>query len=160
MQLSNLPKLKGYQKPKRRVGRGHGSGRVKTSGRGTKGQKSRSHITIGLEGGSRTARLLKRLPYRRGKGNKVLGRKQLVVNLQALNLFPANSVINIKTLSERGILDYKEAAEYGVKILGDGEITVPVKIELLAISNNAAEKVKKAGGEVLLVTKESKKAKA
>jgi large subunit ribosomal protein L15 len=68
MNLNNLAKI--TTKPKRRLGQGHGSGRVKTSGRGTKGQNARSNRSLSFEGGALP--LIKRLPFRRGKGkNKV-----------------------------------------------------------------------------------------
>ena len=94
MQLNNLVSIK--SKSKRRLGQGHGSGRVKTAGRGTKGQNARSSRALSFEGGALP--LIKRLPFRRGKGrNKIFQSKPVIVNIVALNLFKACSVIDLKT---------------------------------------------------------------
>src|SRR3990167_6154345 len=95
MALHNLKKIK--TSSKRRLGQGHGSGRGKTAGRGTKGQKARGKVPLYFEGGALP--LIKRLPFRRGKGkNKVFKKKPLVVNIKALNLLKTNEVVDIKTL--------------------------------------------------------------
>ncbi len=144
MNLSNLSKT--TKKEKKRLGQGHGSGRVKTSGRGTKGQKSRGKIPLHFEGGALP--LIKRLPFRRGKGkNKVFKKKPIVVNIKALNLFKKDDAIDLKALISKKIVDEKEAGIYGVKILGDGEIKMPLTIKL-PISKKAGEKIKKAGGKI------------
>ncbi|MCL5438404.1 MAG: uL15 family ribosomal protein, partial [Patescibacteria group bacterium] len=81
-------------KKKRRLGQGHGSGRVKTSGRGTKGQNARGKRSLWFEGGA--VSLIKRLPFRRGKGrNKVFKKKPITINIKVLNIFPKSSVIDI-----------------------------------------------------------------
>ena len=144
MQLNKLKKT--VTKPKRRLGQGHGSGRVKTSGRGTKGQKARNKVSLTFEGGALP--LIKRLPFRRGKGkNKVFKKKPIVINIKVLNLLKPQTVVDLKSLISHHIVDEKEAQEYGVKILGDGEIKNALTIKL-PISNSAAEKIKKAGGKV------------
>jgi large subunit ribosomal protein L15 len=144
MSLNNLVTIK--SKSKRRLGQGHGSGRVKTSGRGTKGQKARGKISLSFEGGALP--LIKRLPFRRGKGkNKVFKKQPMVVNVKALNLFKSNSVIDLKALISHHIVEEQDALTYGVKILGDGEIKTPLTIKL-PISKQAAEKIKKAGGKL------------
>ena len=144
MNLSNLSKT--TKKEKKRLGQGHGSGRVKTSGRGTKGQKSRGKIPLYFEGGALP--LIKRLPFRRGKGkNKVFKKKPIVVNIKVLNLFKKDDAIDLKALISKKIVDEKEADIYGVKILGDGEIKMPLTIKL-PISKKAGEKIKKAGGKI------------
>lgn len=130
----------------RRVGRGHGSGRGKTSGRGTKGQKARRNIALSFEGGALP--LIKRLPFRRGKGrNNSLKAKPVVVNIKALELLPAKSVVDIETLIKHNIVVESEAKKFGVKILGDGEISKALTIKL-PITNSAKKKVEKAGGSV------------
>ena len=144
MQLNKLKKT--VTKPKRRLGQGHGSGRVKTSGRGTKGQKARNKVSLTFEGGALP--LIKRLPFRRGKGkNKVFKKKPIVINIKVLNLLKPQTVVDLKSLISHHIVDEKEAQEYGVKILRDGEIKNALTIKL-PISNSAAEKIKKAGGKV------------
>lgn len=143
--LSNLKKT--TQKPKKRLGRGHGSGRGKTAGRGTKGQKAREKIkkTIGLFGTS----FVKRLPLYRGKyRNKPINKKRRVINLKYLNLLPKGTVVDIDTLIKFKIIS-EDSKKYGVKILGDGEIKEAYQIKL-PISRAAAKKIIKAGGKVLL----------
>jgi large subunit ribosomal protein L15 len=144
MQLSNLLSIK--TKSKRRLGQGHGSGRVKTAGRGTKGQNARSSRSMSFEGGALP--LIKRLPFRRGKSrNKTFQTKPVIVNLEALNIFKAATVIDLKALVEKKLVNAKEAIDCGVKILGDGEVKVALTIKL-PISKQAEAKIIKAGGHV------------
>jgi len=146
MKLENLIKITG--KNNKRVGRGPGSGKGKTAGRGTKGQKARGGLSVGhshYEGGQRP--LFKRLPYRRGKGNPKITKKPIVVNLEALNLLPAGEKVNLESLIGFKIVDKKDAQVFGVKILGDGKLTKVLTIEV-PISKSAALKVQKAGGKI------------
>ncbi|MCL4418848.1 50S ribosomal protein L15 [Patescibacteria group bacterium] len=144
MELNKIEKT--TERGKRRLGLGSGSGRGKTAGRGTKGQKARGKISLSFEGGALT--LIKRLPFRRGKGkHKVFKKKPLIVNVKALNLLKKDTVVDINTLIKQHIVDEKDANIYGVKILGEGEVSIPLTIKL-PISERAALKVKKAGGNV------------
>lgn len=146
MKLNQLIKTK--TKSAKRVGRGPGSGKGKTSGRGTKGQNARGKLSLGhshFEGGQRP--LFKRLPYRRGKGNKSLSKKPLVVNLEALNKLPKGSTVDIEVLIKNQIVGENDAKKYGVKILGDGNFENNLTINL-PISKSAAQKVEKAGGKI------------
>lgn len=144
MNLHNLEKI--TTKSKRRLGQGHGSGRVKTGGRGTKGQKARNKVPLSFEGGALP--LIKRLPFKRGKDkNHSYKNTPLIVNIKALELLKAGSVVDIKSLIAAKIVSEKDANEYGVKILGDGKLTKALTIKL-PISKKAALKVKKAGGSV------------
>jgi len=144
MNINSL--IKTTEKSKKRLGQGHGSGRVKTSGRGTKGQNARNKVPIYFEGGALP--LIKRLPYRRGKGkNKLFKKKPIVINVKVLNLLGKDTVVDLKTLVKHNIVDEKEAKIYGVKILGDGELKSALIIKL-PISKSASEKVKKAGGKI------------
>lgn len=144
MKLNNVVKIK--EKSKKRLGQGHGSGRVKTSGRGTKGQKSRNSVPSYFEGGALP--LIKRLPFRRGKGrNKVFKNKPVIINLKALSQLKAGTVIDLDTLIKSNIVDEKDAKIYGVKILGDGQLNVSLTIKL-PTSKKAAKKIEKAGGKV------------
>lgn len=148
--LSNL--AKSSISKKRRVGRGHGSGRVKTSGRGTKGQKSRESIPAWFEGGQLP--LIKRLPLYRGKSkNKSIKMRTLTVNLSYLNVIPKDTVVTREVLMKHGIIE-EMFVKTTIKILGDGVLLHPLTISL-PISKNAAKKVEAAGGKIV----ESEKAK-
>ncbi|MBI2621898.1 MAG: 50S ribosomal protein L15 [Candidatus Levybacteria bacterium] len=144
MSLNSLPKIKKHSK--KRLGQGHGSGRVKTAGRGTKGQKARNKVSLSFEGGALP--LIKRLPMRRGKGrNKNLRHGPLIVNVKYLNTLNENQVVDVESLIKKGIVKAGDAREFGVKILGDGEIKQALIIKL-PISISAAKKIEKAGGHV------------
>lgn len=146
MKLDNLPKL--TAKKSKRIARGPGSGKGKTSGRGTKGQNARSRLSVThshFEGGQRP--IIKRLPYKRGKGNYKSANRPIVINLKALNLLEKNQIVNIKSLAKAGIINKIDAQSVGVKILGDGQLNIALTVEL-PISKNAAQKVIKAGGKV------------
>ena len=144
MNINSL--IKTTEKSKKRLGQGHGSGRVKTSGRGTKGQNARNKVPMYFEGGALP--LIKRLPFRRGKGkNKLFKKKPIVINIKALSLLGKDTIVDLKTLVKHNIVDEKEAKIYGIKILGDGELKSALIIKL-PISKNAIEKVKKAGGKI------------
>jgi len=138
--------LKITTKSAKRLGQGHGSGRGKTGGRGTKGQNARSSRALSFEGGALP--LIKRLPFRRGKGrNYSLQVKPLVVNLKALNLLPKNSTVDIELLIKHNIVDAGDAKRFGVKILGDGDLENSLTIKL-PVSNSARVKIEKAGGTI------------
>ncbi len=144
MDLHKLKKIK--KSSKKRLGQGHGSGRGKTAGRGTKGQKARGKIPLYFEGGALP--LIKRLPFRRGKGkNKVFKKKPLIVNIKILNLLKKDTIVDIETLIKNKIVDEKDAKTYGVKILGEGDLGIPLTVKL-PVSKGAANKIKKAGGKV------------
>lgn len=144
MALHDLPKIQ--KKKKRRLGQGHGSGRGKTSGRGTKGQKARGDIPIYFEGGALA--LIKRLPFHRGKGkNKVFKKKPVIINVKILNMLPKSSVVTVDLLTSKKIVDKNDAAIYGVKILGDGDLSIPLTVKV-PVSKSATEKIIKAGGTV------------
>lgn len=144
MNLENLPKT--TEDKKKRLGQGHGSGRGKTAGRGTKGQKARNKIPLDFEGGALP--LIKRLPFLRGKGkNKAFRKKRIIVNLKALNILKKDSVVDLETLIKNRIVREEDARNRGVKILGDGEILNPLTIRL-PISKRALKKVEKIGGKI------------
>lgn len=150
--MTNLVKI--VTKKKKRKGRGYGSGRGgHTSGRGQKGQKSRSRIGILFEGVKMKKSFFKRLPLRRGKGKFRSKPKPLIVKLSLLNLLSSGVKVSVDSLVAAGIVDKKQAKEFGVKILGGGDIKKKLTIEL-PISGSAAKKIEKAGGKV--VSKNSK----
>lgn len=141
--LTNLPNI--VTRPKKRLGRGHGSGKVKTSGRGTKGQKARENIKLTFAGSSLQASWLKRLPLMRGKGkNKSFREKPTVVNVKYLNTLKPKTEVTVQALQDAGIVD-KQVTK--VKILGDGQLSIPLIVKLPA-SKGAAKKIAKAGGKV------------
>ena len=143
MQLHSLPKITSDRT--RRLGRGSGSGRGKTAGRGTKGQKSRGAIRSGFEGGQLP--LIKRLPLYRGRSrNKSFGPRIYVINLKVLSLLPKDSVVDVETLIKQKVLA-ADARDKRVKILGDGEIKHALIIKL-PISKSARKKVEAAGGKI------------
>lgn len=145
MQLHSLEKI--TTKSQKRLGQGHGSGRVKTSGRGTKGQKARGKIALSFEGG--IVPLIKRLPFRRGKDkNKPIVPDPVVVNLDKLSVFGKDEVVTVDSLIKKGIIRGSYARKYGVKILGNGVLSTALTIEVLA-SKKAVEKINKAGGSVV-----------
>jgi large subunit ribosomal protein L15 len=144
MNLTDLTQI--TIKSHKRVGRGHGSGRGKTSGRGTKGQLARHNSPLDFDGDANP--LIRRLPFLRGKErNKSLQEKPLIINLNALKVFSDKEVVDIESLGKHQLVRLKEAHEYGVKILGDGEVNKPLIIKL-PISKNAAKKIEKAGGSI------------
>lgn len=146
MQLHTLPKI--VTKNKRRLGRGHGSGRGKTSGRGTKGQKARGRIRQGFEGGQLP--LINRLPLYRGKlRNRPVGTAPLIINLKTLSILPKDTVVNKESLVKYRIVPAEIIRLYRIKILGDGEIKVPLIIEI-EISKSARRKIEAAGGKINL----------
>jgi large subunit ribosomal protein L15 len=144
MKLNKITKI--TKKTKRRLGLGHGSGRVKTAGRGTKGQKARYKIPLHFEGGALP--LIKRLPFHRGKGkNKSFNKKAVPINLTELSVFKNNSVVDEKALINAKIISEREIKLKGVKILGQGKINNSLIIKV-PISLQALKKIEKAGGKV------------
>ena len=144
MKLSNLTKI--TARGKKRLGQGHGSGRGKTAGRGTKGQKARRNISLTFEGGALP--LIKRLPFMRGKGkNKAFKKGPIAVNVKVLNLLKKDTVVDVKSLIDQKIVDADYAKKNGVKILGDGDLNIALIVKL-PVSKGAAKKIQKAGGRV------------
>ena len=144
MQLHTLTKT--TEKTKRRLGQGHGSGRVKTSGRGTKGQKARGDIPLRFEGGALP--LIKRLPFLRGKQkNKPFRVDPVVLNVSDLNVLPAKSVVDLKSLVKHNLVTEDEVKNSGIKILGDGNLTVALTVTV-PVSQSAQQKIEKAGGSI------------
>ncbi|MCM2265111.1 MAG: 50S ribosomal protein L15 [Desulfuromonadales bacterium] len=141
MDLSNLQPAFGSTRDRKRIGRGHGSGTGKTSGKGHKGQKARSggSIKAGFEGGQMP--LQRRVPKR---GFNPLSRTEYaLVNLRDLELFEAGSVVDIEALGKAGLIGQLKD---GVKVLGDGELTKALTIKAHKFSKSAQEKIAAAGG--------------
>lgn len=143
MKLHQLPKI--TDRAKKRPGRGLGSGKGKTGGRGTKGQKARGKISLGFIGG--TLPLYKKLPYRRGLGNAKQTIKPVVIPLSKLASLKIGTVVDLGSLIENKIVTAKEIRKFGVKIVGSGESPKGL-IMKLPTSASAAGKIEKAGGKI------------
>lgn len=144
IELHKLPKT--TARSAKRLGRGTGSGKGKTAGRGTKGQKSRGKIPVTLAQAGIS--FIKRLPLYRGKyRNKPSRKKPVEVNVKYLNLLPKDCLVDIETLITHHIVDADIARKFGVKILGDGDLSISLVVKL-PTSRGAAKKIEKAGGKV------------
>lgn len=142
--MINLFSLSKVNKNKsKRIGRGPGSGKGKTTGKGTKGQNARGKLPIThahYEGGQRP--LFKRLPYRKGKGNRKVSSKPVIINLKDLEKLPKTSTVTLDLLIKMKLVTEKEVKERGIKILGAGSVPMGLKIDL-PMSKKTAEKFKK-----------------
>ncbi|MCI9426851.1 MAG: 50S ribosomal protein L15 [Eubacterium sp.] len=145
MDLSNLKPAKGSTHDNFRRGRGHASGNGKTAGKGHKGQKARSGATRpGFEGGQMP--LYRRIPKR---GFTCRNSKEIVsFNLSALEVFDNDAVITIDKLIEAGII---KKPKDGVKILGGGELTKKLTVQVNAFSASAKEKIEALGGKAEVI---------
>ena len=154
MRLNDLHPAPGSHKRERRVGRGHGSGRGKTAGRGTKGQKARTGGAIHRAFNGGQTRFSKRLPFLRGVGNSNIPFRKdyAIVNLGDLAALEveANTQITPESLVEAGFLSKAEGKGL-VKILGDGEIEHALKIRAHKFSASARAKIEAAGGSVEVI---------
>ncbi len=120
--MIQLKKL--VSRSKKRQGRGMGSGKGShTSGRGQKGQKSRSHISVLFEGMKTKKSLLKRLPLMRGKGKFKAHAKPVTITVSDLEKLPTGSEITVELLVKENIVNKEMAEKYGVKVLGGGKST-------------------------------------
>ena len=150
MKLNELRDREGASKPRKRVGRGIGSGMGKTGGRGVKGQSARSGVALnGFEGGQMP--VYRRLPKRGFKNifakdfNIVsLARIQQAVDAKKLD---AKKTVTAEALVEAGVL---RRVRDGVRVLGDGELKAKLTLEVAGASKSAIEKIEKAGGSVKL----------
>ena len=145
MDLSNLRPAKGSKHNNFRKGRGHGSGNGKTAGKGHKGQKARSGAPRpGFEGGQMP--LYRRIPKR---GFTDRNSKDIVaVNVEVLEVFDNDTVVTIELLKERKII---KNPRDGVKILGNGELTKKLTVQVNAFSAGAKEKIEALGGKAEVV---------
>ena len=150
MKLNSLVKT---NLQKMRVGRGIGSGKGKTSGRGVKGQKSRSGVAIkSFEGGQMP--LYRRLPKR---GFKTLSKKNIAVlnlsriqNIYEKNKDKLNNTLDLKSLKDKKFINKKYLK---LKILGTGELKIKIDITAHHASKQAKEKIEKAGGKLNILKK-------
>ncbi|MBW2621361.1 MAG: 50S ribosomal protein L15 [Deltaproteobacteria bacterium] len=147
MRLHELKPPAGSRTHKKRVGRGNGSGRGKTAGRGHKGYNSRSGggVRPGFEGGQMP--LQRRLP-KRGFTN-IFRKKTSIINLRDLSKFEAGSVIDPENLVAGGFI---KSPEERVKLLGQGRIDKPLTLKIHGVSGTAKAAIEAAGGTVELIS--------
>jgi large subunit ribosomal protein L15 len=141
--LNTLQPTPGSRRPRKRLGRGPGSGTGKTAGKGSKGQNARSGggVRPGFEGGQLP--LFQRLPKR---GFKNVNRKDYaIINLDDLNAFAAGDVVSPETLLGRNVI---KKVLSGVKILGNGQLEKALTVKAHKFSKSAEEAIIKAGGTV------------
>ena len=146
MNIHDLSPVPGSTHVDKRKGRGHATGNGKTAGRGHKGQKARSGggVRIGFEGGQMP--LARRIPKR--GFNNIFAKPLEIVNLSALDKFEDGAVIDAEALLGAGIIS---KCKYGVKILGNGEITKKFDVKAAAFSETAKQKIEAAGGKAEVV---------
>jgi ribosomal protein L15, bacterial/organelle len=146
MKLNQLTAMPGSTKISKRIGRGHGSGQGKTSGKGHKGQKARSGggVRWGFEGGQLP--LQRRLP-KRGFNN--IFRKEIVtINVGTLNKFENGAIVDAQALIEAGVI--KKSCD-GLKILSNGNIEKKITVKANAFSEAAKAKIEAAGGKAEVI---------
>ena len=146
MQIHELSPMPGSTHVDKRKGRGHATGNGKTAGRGHKGQKARSGggVRIGFEGGQMP--LARRVPKR--GFNNIFAKPLEAVNVSVLNVFEDGAVVDAAALMAAGVLS---KCRYGVKFLGEGEVTKNLTVKAAAFSATAKEKIEAAGGKAEVV---------
>lgn len=146
MKLHELSPAFGSKKESKRIGRGHGSGHGKTSGKGHKGQKARSGggVRPGFEGGQMP--LQRRIPKR--GFNNIFAKKVVAINLNSLNAFEDGAVVDAAALIEAGIVK----KEFDVlKVLANGKLTKKITVKANAFSESAKQKIEEAGGKAEVI---------
>ena len=146
MKLHEISPAAGSTTAPKRLGRGVGSGLGKTSGQGHKGGKARSGggKGPGFEGGQ--MKLIMRIP-KRGFTNK-FAKEYVAINVSALEAFEDGAVVDAQALLDAGLLS---KCKYGVKFLGNGEVTKKLTVKAAAFSETAKEKIEAAGGKAEVV---------
>lgn len=144
MKLAELAKIK--SRPKKRVGRGIGSGKGKTAGRGTKGQKARGKIPAHFIGG---LALYKKLPLRRGLGNPSPRKREkpIIIKLEKLVSLKPKTVVDLQSLVENKIIKAEEVKK-DVKILKSKDVKLPPLVIKIPVSGSVRDLIEKAGGKV------------
>ena len=143
MNIQNLAPAPGAKTESKRLGRGIGSGKGKTSGKGHKGQWARSGggVRPGFEGGQMP--LIRRIP-KRGFTN-IFAKEYSIVNVKDLERFEDGTVVNAELLLKVGVLSKVE--NYGLKVLGNGTLTKKLTVQAKKFTKSAAEIIEKAGGK-------------
>ena len=146
MYIHELTPTEGTRHVAKRKGRGHGTGNGKTAGRGHKGQHARSGggVRVGFEGGQMP--LARRIPKR--GFNNIFAKPFEAVNVSVFECFEDGAVVGVEELLAAGILS---KCQYGLKVLGNGEITKKVTIKANAFSESAKAKIEAAGGKAEVV---------
>jgi len=146
MYINELSPVAGSTHVAKRKGRGPGSGNGKTGGRGHKGQKARSGggVRVGFEGGQMP--LARRIPKR--GFNNIFAKPLEAVNVSVFDKFEDGAVVDAQALLDAGILS---KCKYGVKVLGNGEITKKLTVKAAAFSETAKQKIEAAGGKAEVV---------
>ena len=146
MYINDLSPVAGSTHVNKRKGRGHATGNGKTAGRGHKGQKARSGggVRIGFEGGQMP--LARRVPKR--GFNNIFAKPLEGVNVSVLDRFEDGDVVDANALLVKGILS---KCRYGVKFLGEGEVSKKLTVKAAAFSATAKEKIEAAGGKAEVV---------
>ena len=145
MYINDLSPVAGSTHVDKRKGRGHATGNGKTAGRGHKGQKARSGGTrIGFEGGQMP--LARRIP-KRGFHN-IFAKPLTSVNVAVLDKFEDGAVVDAQALLDAGIIS---KCKYGVKFLGNGEVSKKLTVKAAAFSETAKQKIEAAGGKAEVV---------
>lgn len=146
MYINDLSPVAGSTHVDKRKGRGHATGNGKTAGRGHKGQKARSGggTRIGFEGGQMP--LARRIPKR--GFNNIFAKPLEAINVSALDKFEDGEVVDAQALLDAGILS---KCVYGVKILGNGEISKKLTVKASAFSESAKAKIEAAGGKAEVI---------
>ena len=131
----------------KRLGRGTGSGHGKTSGKGHKGQNARSGggVRPGFEGGQMP--LIRRVPKRGFTNN--WKKVYTTINVSELNKLEPNTIVTAEMLKATGKIS--KIGEYGLKVIGNGEITIPLTVKANKFSESAIQKIQKAGGTIEVV---------
>lgn len=145
MKLHDIAPAPNSTKSPKRLGRGIGSGLGKTSGKGHKGQNARSGggVRPGFEGGQMP--LIRRLP-RRGFNNKIFKKEYNIINVGDLNVFDDKTVVTAELLLEKKLIN--KVAPYGLKVLGNGELTKALTVKANKFTDSATQKIVSAGGKV------------
>ena len=146
MFMNELSPMPGSTHVAKRKGRGIGTGNGKTGGRGHKGQKARSGggVRVGFEGGQMP--LARRVPKR--GFNNIFAKPLEAINVSALEVFEDGAVVDANVLLAKGILS---KCQYGVKILGNGELTKKLTVKAAAFSASAKERIEAVGGKAEVV---------
>ena len=146
MYINDLSPVAGSTHVNKRKGRGHATGNGKTAGRGHKGQKARSGggVRVGFEGGQMP--LARRIPKR--GFNNIFAKPLEALNVSVLDKFNDGDVVDAQALLDAGLLS---KCRYGVKFLGNGDVTRKLTVKAAAFSETAKEKIEAAGGKAEVV---------
>lgn len=148
MKLHEIKPAEGSKIAKFRVGRGQGSGRGKTCGKGMKGQNSRSGggVRPGFEGGQLP--LFRKLPIR-GFNNYNFTKQYSTINVGDLEIFEPNTVVDLDMLYINRVVG--KILPYGLKVLGDGTLTKPLTVRAKKFTKSAEQKIVAAGGKIEVI---------